>query len=199
MKPIGRALGSDHRGRERVAALSVRTARNRRTRTRMSGGGGGGGRNPPAAPIGLLLLPLGWQGVNGCLLEVEFLVGKVQGDQMPRQEPQAKQIGVFTLADCEFRVVSAAPNAFRQVNPAGTIRARVHAAIGRISAIYEGICGWKLARRDRGIGSDFSDQAVVKNEGASLTREYNRIGFAQLLGLKALRVQETPFPGLEIP
>ena len=46
MKPIGRALGSDHRGRERVAALSVRTARNRRTRTRMSGGVGGGGKNP---------------------------------------------------------------------------------------------------------------------------------------------------------
>ena len=38
MKPIGRAPGSDHRGRERVAALSVRTARNRRTRTRMYGG-----------------------------------------------------------------------------------------------------------------------------------------------------------------
>jgi hypothetical protein len=38
LKPTGRALGSDHRGRERVAALSVRTARNRRTRTRMSGG-----------------------------------------------------------------------------------------------------------------------------------------------------------------
>ena len=37
-KPTGRALGSDHRGRERVAALFVRTARNRRTRTRMSGG-----------------------------------------------------------------------------------------------------------------------------------------------------------------
>ena len=52
MKPIGRAVGSDHRGRERVAALSVRTARNRRTRTRMSGGVGGGGRNPPADPIG---------------------------------------------------------------------------------------------------------------------------------------------------
>ena len=51
MKPTGRALGSDHRGRERVAALSVRTARNRRTRTRMSGGVGGGGRNPPADPI----------------------------------------------------------------------------------------------------------------------------------------------------
>jgi hypothetical protein len=51
LKPIGRALGSDHRGRERVAALSVRTARNRRTRTRMSGGVGGGGRNPPADPI----------------------------------------------------------------------------------------------------------------------------------------------------
>ena len=51
MKPIGRALGSDHRGRERVTALSVRTARNRRTRTRMSGGVGGGGRNPPADPI----------------------------------------------------------------------------------------------------------------------------------------------------
>ena len=51
MKPTGRALGSDHRGRERVAALSVRTARNRRTRTRMSGGVGGGGSNPPADPI----------------------------------------------------------------------------------------------------------------------------------------------------
>jgi hypothetical protein len=52
LKPTGRALGSDHRGRERVAAPSVRTARNRRTRTRMSGGVGGGGRNPPADPIG---------------------------------------------------------------------------------------------------------------------------------------------------
>ena len=52
MKPIGRALGSGHRRRERVAALSVRTARNRRTRTRMSGGVGGGGRNPPSDPIG---------------------------------------------------------------------------------------------------------------------------------------------------
>ena len=49
LKPTGRALGSDHRGRERVAALSVRTARNRRTRTRMSGGVGGG-RNPPRRP-----------------------------------------------------------------------------------------------------------------------------------------------------
>ncbi len=38
LKPTGRAPGSDHRGRERVAALSVRTARNRRTRTRMYGG-----------------------------------------------------------------------------------------------------------------------------------------------------------------
>ena len=45
--------GSDHHGRERVAALSVRTARNRRTRTRMYGGVGGGGSNPPADPIGL--------------------------------------------------------------------------------------------------------------------------------------------------
>ena len=51
LKPTGRAPGSDHRGRERVAALSVRTARNRRTRTRMSGGVGGGGSNPPADPI----------------------------------------------------------------------------------------------------------------------------------------------------
>ena len=51
LKPIGRALGSDHRGRERVAALSVRTARNRRTRTRMSGGVGGGGRNPISANL----------------------------------------------------------------------------------------------------------------------------------------------------
>lgn len=53
LKPTGRAPGSDHRGRERVAALSVRTARNRRTRTRMSGGVGGGGSNPPADPIRL--------------------------------------------------------------------------------------------------------------------------------------------------
>ena len=45
LKPIGRALGSDHHGRERVAALSLRTARNRRTRTRLSGGVGGGGSN----------------------------------------------------------------------------------------------------------------------------------------------------------
>ncbi len=52
LKPTGRALGSDHRGRERVAALSVRTARNRRTRTRMYGGVGGGGSNPPADLIG---------------------------------------------------------------------------------------------------------------------------------------------------
>ena len=37
MKPTGRALGSDHHGRERVAALSARTARNRRTRTRTYG------------------------------------------------------------------------------------------------------------------------------------------------------------------
>ena len=51
MKPTGRALDSDHRGRERVAALSVRTARNRRTRTRMYGGVGGGRGNPPADPI----------------------------------------------------------------------------------------------------------------------------------------------------
>jgi hypothetical protein len=51
MKPTGRALGSDHRGRERVAALSVRTARNCRTRTRMYGGVGGGRGNPPADPI----------------------------------------------------------------------------------------------------------------------------------------------------
>jgi hypothetical protein len=52
MKPTGRALGSDHHGRERVAALSARTARNRRTRTRMYGGVGGGGSNLPADPIG---------------------------------------------------------------------------------------------------------------------------------------------------
>ena len=52
MKPIGRALGSDHRGRERVLRHSARTVRNRRTRTRMSGGVGGGGSNPPADPIG---------------------------------------------------------------------------------------------------------------------------------------------------
>src|SRR5882724_7129293 len=42
MKPIGRATGSDHRGRERVLRHSARTARNRRTRTRMYGGVGGG-------------------------------------------------------------------------------------------------------------------------------------------------------------
>jgi len=53
MKPMGRALGSDHRGRERVAALSVRTARNRRTRTRMSGGVGARRGNPPGDPIRL--------------------------------------------------------------------------------------------------------------------------------------------------
>ena len=57
LKPTGRALGSDHRGRERVAALSVRTARNRRTRTRMSGGVGGGRGNPPADPIRPRSLP----------------------------------------------------------------------------------------------------------------------------------------------
>src|SRR5512143_2658061 len=60
MTPIGRALGSDHRGREIVAALSVRTARNRRTRTRMSGGVGGGGSNPPADPIGQSLFHFEW-------------------------------------------------------------------------------------------------------------------------------------------
>ena len=53
MKPTGRALGSDHRGRERVAALSVRTARNRRTRTRMSGGVGGGREIPPPTRFGV--------------------------------------------------------------------------------------------------------------------------------------------------
>ena len=53
LKPIGRALGSDHPGRERVAALSVRTARNRRTRTRMSGGVGARRGNPPGDPIRL--------------------------------------------------------------------------------------------------------------------------------------------------
>ncbi len=52
LTPKGRALSRDHRGRERGAALSVRTARNRRTRTRMSGGVGAGGRKPPADPIG---------------------------------------------------------------------------------------------------------------------------------------------------
>jgi hypothetical protein len=61
LKPTGRALGSDHHGRESVAPLSVRTTRNRRTRTRMSGlsrrsineGGWCGRRevNPPADPI----------------------------------------------------------------------------------------------------------------------------------------------------
>src|SRR5436189_4524046 len=51
MKPIGRATGSDHRGRERVLLRSARTARNRRTRTRMYGGVGGGRGNPPADPI----------------------------------------------------------------------------------------------------------------------------------------------------
>src|SRR6266404_2170406 len=56
MKPIGRASGSDHRGRERVAARSARTARNRRTRTRMYGGVGGGRGNPPADPIRVWIL-----------------------------------------------------------------------------------------------------------------------------------------------
>src|ERR1039458_2154052 len=81
VKPIGRALGSDHRGRERVAALSVRTGRNRRTRTRMSGGVGGGGRNPPADPISPhTLLSISWAGFRGrggpdssngaCLLQI---------------------------------------------------------------------------------------------------------------------------------
>ena len=51
MKPTGRALGSDHRGRERVTALSVRTARNRRTRTRVYGGVGARRGNPPGDPI----------------------------------------------------------------------------------------------------------------------------------------------------
>jgi hypothetical protein len=60
MKPTGRALVSDHRGRERVAALSVRTGRNRRTRTRMSGGVGGGGSNPPAAPCRPISNLLSW-------------------------------------------------------------------------------------------------------------------------------------------
>ena len=46
LKPTGRALGSDHRGRERVAASSARTARNRRTRTRMHARVGGGGGEP---------------------------------------------------------------------------------------------------------------------------------------------------------
>ena len=51
MNPIGRATGSDHRGRERVLRHSARTARNRRTRTRMYGGVGGGRGNSPADPI----------------------------------------------------------------------------------------------------------------------------------------------------
>ena len=51
LKPTGRALGSDHRGRERVAALSAWTARNRRTRTRMYGGVGARRGNPPGDPI----------------------------------------------------------------------------------------------------------------------------------------------------
>ena len=58
LKPTGRALGSDHRGRERVLRHSARTVRNRRTRTRMSGGVGGGGRNPPADPIGIMRSPI---------------------------------------------------------------------------------------------------------------------------------------------
>ena len=51
MKPIGRATGSVHRGRERVLRHSARTARNRRTRTRMYGGAGAGRGNPPGDPI----------------------------------------------------------------------------------------------------------------------------------------------------
>src|SRR5260221_11874278 len=51
MKPIGGATGSDHRGRERVLRHSARTARNRRTRTRMYGGVGARRGNPPGDPI----------------------------------------------------------------------------------------------------------------------------------------------------
>jgi len=43
---------ANHRGRERVLRHSARTARNRRTRTRMYGGVGGGRGNSPADPIG---------------------------------------------------------------------------------------------------------------------------------------------------
>ena len=48
---MGRVLGGDLSGRERATASSVRTARNRRTRTRMSGGVGAGRGNPPGDPI----------------------------------------------------------------------------------------------------------------------------------------------------
>jgi hypothetical protein len=51
MRPTGRATGSDHRGRERVLLSPSRTARNRRTRTRMYGGVGAGRGNPPGDPI----------------------------------------------------------------------------------------------------------------------------------------------------
>src|ERR1017187_3196298 len=67
VKPIGRALGSDHRGRERVPALSVSTPRTRRTRTRVSGGVGGGGRNPPADPI---RRSVRWHHITSALAEV---------------------------------------------------------------------------------------------------------------------------------
>src|ERR1035437_2222726 len=50
----GRALGSDHRGRERVAGLSVRTARKRRARPRMSVGWGGGRVTLLATRFGIL-------------------------------------------------------------------------------------------------------------------------------------------------
>ena len=52
LKPTGRATGQRPPWQRKSAASSVRTARNRRTRTRMSGGVGGGGINPPADPIG---------------------------------------------------------------------------------------------------------------------------------------------------
>jgi hypothetical protein len=52
MKPIGRATDSDHCGRERVLRHSARTARNRRTRTRMYGGVGPGGETLRATRLG---------------------------------------------------------------------------------------------------------------------------------------------------
>jgi hypothetical protein len=51
MKPTGRATGQRSPWQRKSAAQSARTARNRRTRTRMYGGVGAGRGNPPGDPI----------------------------------------------------------------------------------------------------------------------------------------------------
>ena len=51
MKPTGRATGQRSSWQRKSAAQSARTARNRRTRTRMYGGVGAGRGNPPGDPI----------------------------------------------------------------------------------------------------------------------------------------------------